>query len=58
MSQYYIPEELENGVKIHIPFTPYFLYRRPDGKWMIVEKEFHHINFGDEDKREYLYRFL
>jgi len=52
MSQYYVPKDMEEGVKIHIPFTAYYLYRSPDtGLWYIVEKE-------ADDEEPYRYRFL
>lgn len=59
MSQIYVSEKCEKkGIKFHIPFTPYFLYRGDDNLLRIVEKElrpFDVFNFSD---KIYWYRFL
>ena len=60
MSQYYLPRDLEDAIKFHIPFTPYYLGRFSDGLWRIFEKELIDRDMwtDPDDKREYHYRYL
>lgn len=58
MSDFYVPKDKEKNVKLHIPFTPYYLYWAEDSKlFFIVEKQIKYGDFGDPS-RTHVFRFL
>jgi len=66
VSQFYLPSEEEKHIKVHIPLTPYFLYRNPEtGLFHVLEKELQSVGidgFYDygitRPQNPYHYRFL